>query len=127
MRLKPWTVAAIVVAAVFFALAVSHAVYELTSPHALSWHVLLRKTYSIVAFTIVGYLLRRALVENGRVTNVGATCIAGVAVYSACIEVGQYLHGAREGLTWNAIDTICGAIGGALATCDLAFARKARA
>ncbi len=118
---RPWTISAAVVAASLYAIALSKAAYELTSPVALSWHVLLRKSYSIVSFTIVGYLLRRALRENQRTDPrfTIVTCIAGVAVYSAAIEVGQYFCGSTEGLGWNAVDTVCGAIGGALAVADL--------
>jgi VanZ family protein len=42
-----------------------------------------------------------------------------IALYSAGIEYGQWLHGSKEGLVWNAIDTACGALGGALAVAVL--------
>lgn len=45
-------------------------------------------------------------------------CIVGVAFYSALIEVGQHLLGSTEGLGWNVGDTLCGAVGGALAVAD---------
>ncbi len=114
MARKPWTLAAIGVAGFFFVIAISREVYEVTSPSWLAWHVLLRKAYSVVAFTLVGYLFRRALAESGKVPVAG-TLIAGVALYSAGIEAGQFLHGAREGLGWNAFDIACGALGGGLA------------
>jgi hypothetical protein len=114
MAPKPWTLAAIAIAAFFFVIAISHEVYEATSPSWLSWHLVLRKTYSVIAFTLVGYLFRRALAENGKAAAAG-TLIAGVALYSAGIEVGQFLYGVREGLGWNAFDTACGALGGGLA------------
>jgi hypothetical protein len=123
MRSWGWTVATAVVAAAFYAAAISHAVYEATSPVALSWHVLLRKIYSVGAFSLLGYLLRRALAERGNDANVVATCVLSIAAYSAAIEVGQYLHGSREGLGWNAFDTCCGALGGAIATADTIVAR----
>jgi hypothetical protein len=126
MRSWGWTIATAVVAAIFFAAAISHAVYELTSPVALSWHVLLRKCYSVAAFSLVGYLLRRALAERGSRANVAATCAIAVAAYSAAIELGQYLHGSHEGLGWNAFDTCCGALGGALATADTLVRGRAR-
>jgi hypothetical protein len=113
-----WTLAAIVVAGVLYALALSDAFYELTSPTALSWHVWLRKAYSIVAFTLVGYLFRRSLEERGGKQFI-AVAVIGTALYSAAIEVGQFLAGSKEGLGWNAVDTICGAVGGAIATADL--------
>jgi hypothetical protein len=105
--------------------ACSNAFYELTSPHFLSWHVLLRKAYSIVAFTLVGYLYRRARVENGAVHLTVATVVA-VAAYSAAIEVGQFVLGSKEGLGWNVFDTLCGAIGGLLATADVSMRNVAR-
>ena len=116
-NVRPWTIAATVIAAVLLVVAVSHSVYELTSPVWFEWHILLRKVYSIGAFTLVAYALRRALVENGR-TSVVLPCILWVAAYSAAIEVLQFAYGSHEGLVWNAIDTLCGALGGALATFD---------
>ena len=115
--MKRWTIAAIVVATVLFVIANRDDVYLLTSPPGLSWHVLLRKAYSVVAFALVGYLVRRALVENGR-PDVTGGCIAGIAAYSALIEVGQYLGGSQEGLGWNVFDVLCGALGGAVAVSD---------
>jgi len=117
---KRWTIAAIVVAAILFAVACNNAIYELTSPSAFEWHVLLRKAYSIVAFTLVGYLFRRARAENGGRRFVLWT-IAATAAYSAGIEVGQFFEGSKEGLGWNVFDTLCGAAGGALATGDLSL------
>ncbi len=115
---KPWTIAATMVALALLAVAVSHSVYDITSPVWLSWHVVLRKIYSIVAFALVGFCTRRALVENGR-AHLVASCIVGVGAYSALIEVLQFFYGSHEGLGWNAFDTFCGALGGALATIDL--------
>jgi hypothetical protein len=115
---KPWTVTATLIALVLLALAVSHSVYDITSPVWLSWHVVLRKIYSIVAFALVGFCVRRALVENGR-AHLVASCIVGVGAYSALIEVLQFSYGSHEGLGWNTFDTFCGALGGAIATIDL--------
>jgi hypothetical protein len=119
---KPWTIATIVTGAALYVAACNDAFYELTSPSALSWHVLLRKAYSIVAFTLVGYLYRRARAEHGAKHVVTATIVA-VAGYSAAIEVGQFFVGSKEGLLWNAFDTLCGAIGGMLATSDVSVRR----
>jgi hypothetical protein len=119
---RPWTVAAIVVAVVLYAVALSGAAYELTSPSTLSFHVWLRKSYSIVAFALVGYLFRRATLEGGGKHPIAAA-ILGTALYSAIIEVGQAFVGSKEGLSWNAVDTLCGAIGGTVGAADLIFAR----
>lgn len=124
-NVRPWTIAASIVALALMAVAVSGSIYELTSPSWLSWHVVLRKLYSIVAFALVGYLLRRAL-GNADGRRLVATCIAGVGAYSATIEILQFFAGSHEGLGWNAIDVFCGALGGALATIDLWLPRGER-
>ncbi len=120
--MKPWTIVAVAVACALYVLALRDDFYHLTSPTALPWHVALRKVYSIVAFAVVGYLTRRALIENGR-ERVVAPCIIGVAIYSALIEVGQSLLGSKEGFGWNLGDTLCGAVGGGLAVADRLRAR----
>ncbi len=106
--------ATLLVGAALYEAAVSQAFYELTSPSYLSWHVLLRKAYSVAAFATLGYLLRRSLAENGR-TRVVVPCITGVAAFSGLIEVGQFFAGSHEGLAWNAFDVACGALGGFIA------------
>ncbi len=115
--MKPWTIAAVAIMCVLYVLALRNDFYHLTSPTALPWHVALRKAYSIVAFAVVGYLARRALLENGR-EQVVVPCIIAVAIYSALIEVGQALLGSKEGFGWNIGDTLCGAVGGGLAVAD---------
>jgi hypothetical protein len=113
-----WTIATAVVAATLYALALRSDVYEATSPHWLTWHVALRKAYSIGAFFIVAFLFRRALAEHGAMRSPVTRCIVVTTLYSAAIEVGQFAVGGREGLGWNVFDTLCGAAGGALATAD---------
>jgi hypothetical protein len=120
---KPWTAAAVLAGGLLYAAALSQSFYELTSPSYLSWHVLLRKAYSVAAFATVGYLLRRSLAEHGR-SRVVLPCVAGVALYSALIEAGQFLAGSREGLAWNAFDVACGALGGLIAVADRLLARR---
>jgi len=111
-RVVLWWTLTIVVAVAFFLLALSDTVYEVTSPPG-PLQILLRKSYSIAAFSVVGYCLSRALQISGR--NVAVTGIgAAVAVYSLGIEVAQALIGAHEGLGWNAVDVVCGLIGGFL-------------
>lgn len=77
---KPWTIALLLVGSALYVAALSTTLYEATSPSWLTWHVVLRKAYSVVAFATVGYLLRRSRVENGRF-RVLLPCIAGMALY----------------------------------------------
>jgi hypothetical protein len=101
----------VVVAAVLFWAATSNAVYESTSPGWLSWHVLLRKAYSIAAFALVGFTADKALgpTATAKAPVRGALL---VAVYSAAIEIAQGAHGSNEGIAWNVADVLCGAAGG---------------
>ena len=99
------------VAAALFWAATNDAVYEATSPIELSFHVVLRKAYSIVAFALVGFTADKALGPSGTGVLRGALL---VGAYSAAIEVVQFWIGSKEGLGWNAFDTLCGVAGGAL-------------
>lgn len=118
-----WRALAVAVAAALFWTATSDVVYESTSPSTLSWHVPLRKLYSIVAFAVVGFLADKALGSSTRAVARGALL---VAVYSAAIEVAQFALGSTEGLLWNGIDVICGAIGGALGAWGSLITRSRR-
>jgi predicted membrane-bound mannosyltransferase len=102
-------VVALVVAAVLFWAATSNEVYDVTSPPRLTFHVLLRKTYSIVAFALVGFTADKALGPSTKAALRGALA---VAAYSAAIEVVQAARGSHEGVAWNAVDVLCGAAGG---------------
>jgi hypothetical protein len=108
MRLR-WIAVATILAAVLFRLATSETVYELTSPPDWSWHVLVRKTYSIGAFALVGFTADKAL---GPSTRPALRAALLVAAYSGAIEIAQAWGGSHEGLRWNAFDVLCGAVGG---------------
>ena len=111
--------------ALFWA-AISHQVYVRTLPHHLIERVfgessdegpfaittLLRKLYSIVAFTLVGFVVHKAL-PRARRPALRAALI--VAAFSAAIEVAQKQRDGNETLLSNAIDIACGAFGGWLA------------
>lgn len=97
------------VAAALFWAATSNEVYDVTSPPALSFHVLLRKTYSIAAFALVGFTADKALGPSVRAALRGALV---VAAYSAAIEMAQAVRGSHEGIAWNVVDVLCGAAGG---------------
>ncbi len=91
----------------------SHVLYQLFGEDAVqgpfALRTVLRKVYSIVAFTVLGFIVNRALSPTRR-PAVRAALI--VAAFSAVIEVAQKLGGAQEGLLSNAIDVACGALGG---------------
>jgi len=109
-----WGIAAVFSVALLVA-AVDNGVYEATSPTSLSYHVLLRKLYSVVAFAVVGFPITRARQLTGR--SAAASSIGWVvAGYSAVIEVLQFfLDPPPEGLLSNVIDVACGFFGGAIA------------
>lgn len=110
-RLGLWRAGLLTCAVLLYAVALSNQAYEATSPSSFSFHVLLRKAYSIGAFAVIGFLIVRS-----RLPGLGGRWRAALAVglYSAAIEAGQYLTGVREGLVSNAFDVFCGTVGGAL-------------
>jgi len=116
-----------VLAVALYIVAASNATYEATSPSWLSFHVLLRKAYSVVAFALVGF----ALAQATRYSGVQFGLVRGgasVGAYSALIEFGQrVLAGARESLAQQSFDVACGIIGGGLgALIAQIFASRAR-
>ena len=121
-----WWGMAAVFAVVLLIAAVDNGVYEVTTPTAWSYHVILRKFYSVVAFAVVGFPIARARQLTGRsasITSIG-WMIAG---YSTVIEVLQYyIDPPPEGLLSNAIDIACGFLGGAIAAWACARLFKAR-
>lgn len=116
--MKPWTLAACALALVFFTLAVSTEIYDLTSPAFLAWHVALRKGYSVAAFAILAFFVCGAYGEQ-RVARPALAAIVTLTLFSTLIEIAQFAGGVREGLAWNALDIACGAAGGLIGT--LAF------
>ncbi len=107
-----WWTATVIVAACLFAVALSDSVYEATSPPG-PWQILLRKTYSVGAFTLVGILLSKAMQGPSGVQPWLWPAVS-IAAYSLLIEAGQAAEGVREGLIWNAVDVACGLLGGYL-------------
>ena len=138
MSRRAWAaLAAVVVVALLFWAALSHRVYSETLPIGLidrmfgedadegpfALHVVLRKLYSIAAFTVLGFVVDRALPRSRRPALRAALV---VAAFSAAIEIAQKARGAHEGLLSNAFDVACGALGGWLAvTLARAFMRRA--
>lgn len=106
-----WWTATVIVAVIMFFIAGSDAVYNATSPAALDVHVLVRKAYSIVAFTVLGALAARASVASGWRTS-PLTMGWWVALFSLAIEIDQATNPPYEGLAWNTLDVACGWLGG---------------
>lgn len=110
-RLGLWRAGLLTCAVLLYVLALSNRAYEATSPSSLSFHVLLRKAYSIGAFAVIGFLVVRSRLPGLRGRWQAALA---VGLYSAAIEAGQFLTGVREGLTSNEFDVFCGIVGGTL-------------
>lgn len=94
----------------------SHVLYQLFGEDAVqgpfSLRIILRKVYSIVAFTLLGFIVDRALPPTRRPALRAALI---VAIFSGFIEIAQKLNHATEGLLSNGIDIACGGFGGWLA------------
>lgn len=98
----------LVTSALFYVLAQSSDVYERTSPSQVGHHVILRKTYSLVAFAVVGAAYAYARRRGGVIET-----MAAIGIYSGLIEIGQWFTSA-ESLRWNLFDVMCGMIGGTI-------------
>jgi hypothetical protein len=106
-------------AVTFYAISIDHELYapgattvarHLPFAGELNAWFILRKTYSIVAFAIVGFFAASMFAPGRRALR----CAALVGTFSLTIEVGQKLTGTRESLFSNAFDVGCGAAGGLL-------------
>lgn len=109
---------------VFFFVSLSHDIEGVTSPrnHGIAAQTLLRKTYSVVVFAILGYLCTWSHRRTGTICLIGSGVVIGL--FSATIEFFQRWMGAPEGLVWNAADTLMGLFGGLLGA--LFYARPKR-
>lgn len=106
----------------------SHVLYQMfgeegvQGPFAL--RTIFRKLYSIVAFTVLGFIVHKALPPTPRPALRAALI---VAIFSGFIEIAQKLDGATEGLLSNAIDIACGGLGGRLGVAVDRVLRRRRA
>ncbi|MDQ2872003.1 MAG: hypothetical protein M3R35_02610 [Candidatus Eremiobacteraeota bacterium] len=89
------------------------AVQDALPNRAIDTAFILRKLYSIVAFSIVG-LLVAASAGRSRPQARLARCAFAVGLLSVCIELLQALKTPHEGLHSNAFDVACGMIGGVI-------------
>jgi hypothetical protein len=111
---RVWLVLCAAISVTLFVVAVSNAMYEITSPPWLPFHVLLRKAYSVLAFALVGFTLERTTQTAGRAWGPARVGLS-VGLYSALIELCQRLiAGARESLAQHSLDVAAGLVGGVL-------------
>jgi hypothetical protein len=119
---------AVAAAVVFFAISTDHAVYAPgardihwwfldhlrdSSPryhHELNIFFLVRKAYSIVAFSILGLLVAPIIPKPNRILVAALV----VGTFSTIIEIGQKLTGTIESIYSNLFDVGCGVLGGAI-------------
>jgi alcohol dehydrogenase (cytochrome c) len=107
-------VAAFVVAAALYVVAVSNTAYELTSPLSLPHHVAFRKFYAVCAFSTVGFLCERSAIP--RLGGFVGTALL-VGLYSYAIEIGQIvIDGSTETFFQHGFDVASGVLGGVLGT-----------
>jgi hypothetical protein len=111
-RVAIWLLA-LAAGAGFFALALSDSVYDVTSPGTMPHHVIVRKLYSLVCFSLLGLLFSRSLAPSGLARTVARAALV-VGAYSTLVENSQHFMGSTESLKWNAVDIALGAIGGGL-------------
>jgi hypothetical protein len=111
-RTRAWRIFLAVAAAVLYAASMSGSVYEATSPATLPLHELLRKTYAVLAFALLGFAL-----ERSNLRRVHGILGAGIAlgVYSYAIELGQIVIAhSTETFAEHSFDVASGLVGGAL-------------
>ena len=126
---------AVVLGLVLLFAATSHFVYVRSLPNRLIEHVFgedagdgwltpqvaLRKIYALVAFTLIGFVVHKALPPTRRPALRAALIVGG---FSTLIELLQKLHHAHEGLASNAFDILSGALGGWLAVTAATFVAR---
>ncbi len=81
-----------------------------TRPNHIESRKVLRKLYSIVAFSIVGFFAAPLIPRSRRIV-IDALLIAA---FSGVIEIAQAVTGADEGYLSNTFDIGCGGVGGAI-------------
>jgi hypothetical protein len=110
-RTGAWRAFLVIAAGVLYAIAVSGPAYNATTPVTLPHHELLRKTYALLAFALLGFALERSKL---RAHGVSGAAIA-VAVYSYAIELGQiFISHSTETFAEHSFDVASGLAGGAL-------------
>jgi hypothetical protein len=111
-RRRAWRAFLVVAAIVLYAISLSGTAYDLTSPVALSYHEVLRKTYAVLAFALLGFAFQRS-----RFRRASGVLEAGIvlALYSWAIEIGQIvIDRSSETFAEHSFDVASGLVGGAL-------------
>lgn len=75
-------------------------------------HLVVRKVYSLLAFSIVGFFVAKAR-SNRPARTYFVDAVFLTAAFSALIEILQHAGGSAESLRSNLFDVGCGALGGA--------------
>jgi hypothetical protein len=102
----------VVCAVALYAISVSGAAYELTTPVGMPHHVLLRKIYALLAFALLGFAFERSNFRRLRGVLAGGIAIAA---YSYAIEIGQIvIDHSHETFAEHGFDVASGLVGGAL-------------
>ena len=106
-----WRAALVVGAVALYATALSNGAYQVTSPASVPYHIVLRKTYALGAFALLGFLLEQSEISGLR--GISRAAIA-VGLYSTAIEFGQtYISGSLEPMSEHVFDIASGVVGGA--------------
>ncbi len=116
----PWVFA--IAALVILAISMSSGIDEAMGQETYTRHILLRKTYSVLAFALLGYVLT----WSHKRTSTIALLLSGLAigVFSGIIEYVQYVGGGHEPRVWNAADVLMGLFGGLLGSLFYARPRQ---
>ncbi len=109
-------------AAGFFFVSISPEIDLATAPGGYGIHTLLRKSYSVAVFALLGYLLSWARRQTATVPLL--LNALSIGFFSGLIEFFQRQTGSREGLAWNAADVIMGVLGGCLGALFYARPKK---
>ncbi len=86
-----------------------HRTFGQNSPTEIVIVTVLRKLYSLIAFTVAGFVADRAL-PAARRRALRSALIVGA--FSVCVEVVQTVRGSTESIMIHALDVSLGAIGG---------------
>jgi glycopeptide antibiotics resistance protein len=107
-----WRAFALAAAVVLYLISLSEPAYRLTSPLTMPHHELVRKTYAVLAFALLGFAFERSELRRLRgVLDAGIV----LALYSYAIELGQIVFArSSETFAQHGFDVASGFAGGML-------------